>query len=106
MTPLKHDPAKSSVQVSGTIATLELFVAGDNMHSRLAQDNVNHVLTKLGLLMTLKVIDVLKCPRVALERQVFVTPALIVTTGNRTQMIIGNFNDSSLAEAILNGSLR
>lgn len=80
---------------------LELFVAGDNLLSRRARANIAQLIAELGLDLPLKVVDVLAEPRVALTRRIFATPALVVSTGGRAQMVAGDLSDRAAVLAAL-----
>jgi circadian clock protein KaiB len=56
----------------------QLFVAGDESHSRSAMDNLKAICeVYLPGCHEIEVVDVLECSDIALEKKIFVTPALL-----------------------------
>ena len=74
-------------------STLELYVAGDNLSSRRAVANLDEVVKRLGTRTKVTIVDVLKEPRIAFTRRIFVTPSLIYGVGGRESLIIGDLSD-------------
>ncbi|HSI39505.1 MAG TPA: circadian clock KaiB family protein [Xanthobacteraceae bacterium] len=72
---------------------LELYVAGDNIHSRRAKDNLDDIVGLLGEMVSVEVIDVIKAPAAAFARRIFATPALIAISDEQTTLIIGDLSD-------------
>ena len=73
--------------------TLELYIAGDNINSRRAVANLDAVVKLLGNSVKVTIIDVLKEPKTAFIRRIFVTPSLIYLVGERQTLVIGDLSD-------------
>lgn len=73
--------------------TLELYIAGDNINSRRAVANLDEVVKRLGNSVKVVIIDVLKEPKIAFTRRIFVTPSLIYTVGDRQTLVLGDLSD-------------
>jgi circadian clock protein KaiB len=73
---------------------MRLYLAGDGINSRLAQDNLRR-LCELhpDREHEIRTVDVTEEPDVALERGVFVTPALEIVEPRPGGMIYGNLSD-------------
>ncbi len=73
---------------------LTLFVAGRASHSRKAVNSLRALCKEhFGRADAFDVVDVYEHPDLALKEEVFLTPALIINTGETRQMIIGNLSD-------------
>jgi circadian clock protein KaiB len=72
----------------------QLFVAGDETHSRIARDNLKAVCEDhLPGCHEIQVVNVLERPDLALERNVFVTPALIKLFPEPQSIVYGNLSE-------------
>jgi hypothetical protein len=68
-----------------------LFVAGNEIHSRIALDNLRAICeTCHSGCQEIEVVDVLECADAALERSIFVTPALIKPPPGTRCTLYGN----------------
>ncbi|MBD0416988.1 circadian clock KaiB family protein [Oryzicola mucosus] len=74
-------------------STLELYVAGDNLNSRRAVANLDEVVRRLDVKTKVLIVDVLKEPKTAFTRRIFVTPSLIYTVGGRQNLVVGDLSD-------------
>lgn len=75
--------------------TFELFVAGDNLYSARARATLDKLIEGIDEPYALRIVDVRSHPSEALARRVFATPSLVVTTGGRTRIVIGDMNVST-----------
>ena len=74
---------------------LKLYVLGQTANSQKAIKNLKTLLkTDLKGLYTLKIIDVLKNPRLAEEDKILATPTLIKTLPSPIRKLIGDLSDS------------
>lgn len=74
---------------------LKLYILGQTANSQKAIKNLNALLkNELKGLYTLKIIDVLKNPRLAEEDKILATPTLIKTLPSPIRKIIGDLSDS------------
>jgi circadian clock protein KaiB len=72
----------------------QLFVAGDETHSRIALDNLKAIcVNHLSGCHEIEVVDVLECAGAALEQSIFVTPALIKLSPAPRAVIYGNLSE-------------
>lgn len=72
----------------------QLFVAGDEAHSRTAMDNLEAICeVYLTGRHEIEVVDVLERAHVALESKIFVTPALIKLSPGTQCTIYGNLSE-------------
>jgi hypothetical protein len=88
--------SRRSVDEAGaeTMLVLTLYVAGDNTFSRQARANLSSIVTGAALGATIRLVDVLQHPEATLEHRIFVTPALVATTGGHApMMIVGDLSD-------------
>lgn len=94
MMPLDSDKQSLTAHDERPGLVLELFVAGDNVYSCKARTALESMLETLDVLLPVKVcvIDVLKHPEAALTRQIFATPTLVVSAGDRRQMLVGDIS--------------
>ncbi|MFW5857029.1 MAG: circadian clock KaiB family protein [Planctomycetota bacterium] len=73
---------------------LRLYVAGDEANSRIARENLKAICASNGHAgHEIEIVDVLQHPERALERGVFVTPALEILSPAPGGMIYGNLSD-------------
>lgn len=76
------------------VVSLTLYVAGDNAFSRQALANLQSIVVDAELSIGVRLIDVLKHPDVALEKRMFVTPALVIAHSSGTEsLIIGDLSE-------------
>lgn len=72
---------------------VELYIAGDTLHSRCALENLKVISDKLGVPLEVTVFDVLKDPKSAFQQGIFATPSLIVIEEGKRSLIIGDLSD-------------
>lgn len=73
---------------------LELYVAGDNVSSRRAIDNLNEIISHMAIRPDeVVVIDVRRDPEAARSREIFATPSLISIRAGRRLLIAGDLSD-------------
>jgi len=78
----------------GSKCLLKLYVLGQTANSQKAIKNLNALLNnELKDLYTLKIIDVLKNPRLAEEDKILATPTLIKVLPLPLRKIIGDLSD-------------
>lgn len=87
------DLAKEALNGDEAQPAFELYVAGDNLNSRRAVANLDDLIQRLGINAKVTIVDVLKEPRIAFTRRIFVTPSLIHVMGGRQSLIIGDLSD-------------
>jgi circadian clock protein KaiB len=83
-----------------------LFVVGDDLNSKLAQDNLRHICAEYlqkGT-CTVKIVDVLEDFQAALDNNILVTPTLLVEGPRGHSTIIGNLSDVDRILLTLGGS--
>jgi len=74
--------------------SLTLYVAGDNVYSRIAQANLKSILAEMDLHVRFSTVDVLRHPELTMQKRIFVTPALIVSTDAGVEsLIVGDFSN-------------
>ncbi len=94
------------VQIEQTYV-LKLYVAGDEVNSQLARENLKSILDKyLKDRYQLVEVDVLKDFTSALKDKVFVTPALVLERPEPRVMIVGNLGDRQKVVSILRLGIR
>ncbi len=76
-----------------TLAHLQLFVVGDEPHSKRARENIVEVLGQFEGHYEFEVIDVLKNYRTALDAGILIAPTLLITTSNSRITIAGDMED-------------
>jgi len=77
-----------------------LFVAGEERHSRSAQENLRRICERhLPQHYTIETVDVLTSYQTALDNKIFLTPALVMVAPEPSVTIYGNLSD---AEAVVN----
>ncbi len=73
---------------------LQLFVAGGELHSLRADNNIRSVCeTHLAGRHTIEVVNVFECPHAALDKKIFLTPALVKVSPPPQSTIYGNLQD-------------
>ena len=84
-------------QQGGTNTTrysMRLYVAGDAANSRIAQDNLERLRERLtDHDLSVEIVDVNTHPDVALQENVFITPALQIIEPKPGGMVYGNLSD-------------
>lgn len=75
-----------------------LFVAGDEVHSKTARENLSRICEHLDNRCEIEVVDVFTSFEKALENGVFLTPALIKVLPRPRTTIFGNL--SNIAEVL------
>jgi len=82
--------------------TLRLYIAGDSPSSRLAEQNLKHMLTLMkadgG---RFEIIDVLARPELAEEASILATPTLCYEHSGRRRRIVGDLGDPKKILAFL-----
>lgn len=79
----------------GETYAFRLFVAGNEVNSVLARNNLARLCAKhLKGRYEIEVVDVLKDPATALKHRVLVTPTLIVAEPHLEITVLGNLNDT------------
>ncbi|MFH1615966.1 MAG: circadian clock protein KaiB [Planctomycetota bacterium] len=74
--------------------TLKLYVMGQTLNSKMAIKNLRAILqNELKGLYTLKVIDVLKKPNLAIKDKIIATPTLIKVLPQPVRKIIGDLSN-------------
>jgi len=72
-----------------------LFVAGDEQHSRRAQENLKTICDeRIAQPCEIEIVDVLESYQLALENKIFLTPALVMMAPSPTVTIFGNLSDT------------
>ncbi|OXU16085.1 circadian clock KaiB family protein [Sedimentisphaera salicampi] len=80
-----------------TLMVLRLYVAGKNVNSTLAIENLEKLCRRCNSFeYDLKIVDVLKNPENALEKGIFVTPALEILEPAPGGMVYGTLSDSAV----------
>jgi circadian clock protein KaiB len=93
MTP---DPARDAAPAGAPRYRLRLYVAGRGPNSRLARENLDALCAAHpDRSFEVEVVDVEEKPQAALERGVFVTPALEILEPPPGGMIYGNLSKRS-----------
>lgn len=73
----------------------QLFVAGDESHSKAARENLNEICESyLKGHCEVEIVDVFKSYDMALENGIFLTPALIKVSPQPRTTIFGNLSDT------------
>jgi circadian clock protein KaiB len=80
---------------------LLLFVAGDELNSRLARENIQELLATTPCDVALEIIDVLENTAQAMEHTVLVTPTLIRLAPAPRVLVIGNLSDLTTVRSAL-----
>jgi hypothetical protein len=81
---------------------LLLFVAGDELNSRLARANLKRLLALVGgEPVDVEVVDVLEDFAPAVEHHVLVTPALLQLRPEPRVLVVGNLSDLNAARMAL-----
>ena len=95
-----HD--QTTTNMTNSTYHLHLFVAGDEPNSRRARENLDRICTEyLTGDCHIETTDVLEDFREALERGIFITPALVVKSSERPITIFGNLSHTGKVLAAL-----
>jgi circadian clock protein KaiB len=97
MSDVKHHKAQqdSVKDTSKPYFRFSLFVAGNEPNSRQARENLDRLCTDyFPGNNTVKIIDVLEDPQYALEKNIFITPALLLEDPKPGVTIFGNLRDT------------
>ncbi|MDM8527014.1 circadian clock KaiB family protein [Anaerolineales bacterium HSG24] len=83
---------------------LRLFVAGDELNSRLARQNLEEICHTYLQQQSyeIKVFDILEDIQVAFDNGIIITPMLIASFGQIEVKIMGNLNDTDKVLTALN----
>jgi len=78
-----------------TELTLRLYIAGDSISSRRAQQNLRRLKTVIESdSWTIEIVDVLESPALAEEAAIIATPTLTWEDGERVRRIVGDLSDT------------
>jgi circadian clock protein KaiB len=77
---------------------LSLYVAGDSVNSRQAVRNLRKF---CGEEIKFEVVDVLEDGQAALDKQIWVTPTLLIENGGDSHRVIGTLSDAEVLERTL-----
>lgn len=83
------------------VQQLDLYVAGDTLHSRRAIDNLRQIAARLGRTVDIRIIDVMQEPKAAFARGIFATPSLLIGNGQHGRLVIGDLSDHAAVLASL-----
>jgi circadian clock protein KaiB len=72
---------------------LRLYIAGQSVSSRRAEQNLHSLRASLGELWSVEIIDVLRRPELADQAGVIATPTLSFEHSGRPRRIIGDLSD-------------
>jgi len=72
---------------------MNLYVTGMTPLSITASKNLKNICKKVGVLYDLKIIDILKDPKIAKEKNILATPLLEMMHSMHTTKIIGDLSD-------------
>jgi circadian clock protein KaiB len=80
----------------------QLFVAGDETHSKVARDNLREICeSHIKGRYTIQIVDVFKAFDAALENGIFLTPALIRVSPRPRIKIFGDLGDTRKVATVL-----
>jgi len=86
----------------GEVYHLRLFMSGDSASSTRARDNLVRLCeTRLHRRCKIEIVDVLRCPQAALERNVLATPTLDLLEPPPPVRIVGDLSDHQKVFAAL-----
>ncbi|HPR21663.1 MAG TPA: circadian clock KaiB family protein [Candidatus Sabulitectum sp.] len=86
--------------------TIRLFIAGKAPNSIIALDNLHRLLDRAGISWNrVHIVDVMEHPEEALDRGVFITPALLLGSGDSTLIIYGNLTKTRELDSIFGTDL-
>jgi circadian clock protein KaiB len=85
----------SEAKPKGKGFVFRLFVAGDEPHSKTAKANLKKLSeSRINESCEIEIVDVLKSFKIALENNVFLTPALVMTSPPPAVTIFGDLSDT------------
>ena len=83
--------------------SLRLFIAGNAANSRLARENLEHLLARHPEHeFEVEIVDLNVQPEVALDQGVFISPALQILEPNSGGIVYGNLSQKEVLEKVLN----
>ena len=86
----------SEAETKGESFVFQLFVAGDETHSRMARGNLKRICeSHIEGRCEVQIVDVFKSFDIALENGIFLTPALIKVSPLPRATIFGDLSDTS-----------
>lgn len=81
---------------------LRLFVAGNATNSRIARENLEHLLAKHPEYeFDVEIVDLNVQPEIALDQGVFISPALQILEPNSGGIVYGNLSQKDILEKVL-----
>ncbi len=81
--------------------TITLFIAGKASNSIIALDNLHRLLDRAGISRNrIQLVDVMEHPEEALDSGVFITPALLLGSGDSRVIIYGNLTKTRELDSI------
>jgi circadian clock protein KaiB len=81
--------------------TVRLFVAGDAPNSRLAQENLQRFTAEaVERDFRIEVVDVMENPQLAMEHEIYITPALQILEPAPGSIVFGNLSDREALQAL------
>jgi circadian clock protein KaiB len=93
---------KSDAQAQGETFVFQLFVAGDEPHSKIAMNNLKKICdSHIKGHCKVEILDVFKSFNVALENGIYLTPALLKVSPGPRITIFGNLSDMGKVLAAL-----
>lgn len=85
----------------GQPVRLNLFIADGEMNSRIAEKNLQSLIKDLEEdTCQIEIIDVFTSPEKALQKGIFITPALEISGENDSRMIYGDLSNLSDLESV------
>jgi circadian clock protein KaiB len=92
----------SSARTESDVLVFQLFVAGDEPHSKMAIKNLNEICeSHIKDHCEIQILDVFKSYDIALEKGIYLTPALVRTSPLPRITIFGNLSDRGKVLATL-----
>lgn len=83
-----------------------LFVAGNEVNSRMARKNMASLCDQLGKSCQYRVVDVLEDFEAAVEHRILLTPSLLILEPKPGTLIVGNLSDRDRLEQVLEVNLQ
>jgi hypothetical protein len=85
----------SEINAEGNSLVFRLFVAGDEPHSRSAKDNLRYLCESIiKAPCKIEIVDVLESFDLALEHNIFLTPALVLLSSTPPVIVFGDLSDT------------
>jgi circadian clock protein KaiB len=79
-----------------------LFVAGDESHSKMAVQNLKRLCeTRLDGSYEIEIVDVLQSYEIAIDQNIFLTPALVLVSPEPAVTVFGDLSDTAEVSRIL-----